>query len=161
MKTCWGCKNAKPFEAFSKCSSSKDGHQKLCKACLSKYNAARNYAPVEDGEKTCPKCQQTLHVSAFGAHKRHRDGRQTVCKKCAAVQCHAYWSSSEERKWKHKARAKVRSEVRAGRMKPQPCAKCGAARAQAHHHKGYAIEHWLDVEWLCIDCHSKEHANVA
>jgi hypothetical protein len=53
----------------------------------------------------------------------------------------------------------VARAVREGRMsKPKECSRCGAdSHIQAHHHKGYAPEHLLDVMWLCASCHRKEH----
>jgi len=50
-------------------------------------------------------------------------------------------------------------------LPPEICDECGEVpepfndgrRAlQAHHHRGYAREHYLDVRWLCIKCHRKE-----
>lgn len=42
-------------------------------------------------------------------------------------------------------------------VKPDRCSKCGAEASgrnlHAHHHKGYAEEHRLTVEWLCRTCH--------
>ncbi len=37
-KTCYACKTMKPLTCFAKDRSSKDGHQKRCKACKSQYN---------------------------------------------------------------------------------------------------------------------------
>jgi len=47
---------------------------------------------------------------------------------------------------------------------PAACPRCGAAsgslngsgrpvKIHAHHYRGYAREHWLDVRWLCSGCH--------
>ena len=55
---------------------------------------------------------------------------------------------------KVRARKKVNHEIEAGRMVAQPCIKCGAAKAQAHH-RDYSKP--LDVEWLCSSCHSQLH----
>lgn len=39
-------------------------------------------------------------------------------------------------------------------VRPNHCARCGAeCKPHGHHHNGYAMEHWLDVEWLCVSCH--------
>ena len=39
--------------------------------------------------------------------------------------------------------------------KPSKCQDCGKRRkVEAHHHKGYAPKHHLDVQWLCKSCHS-------
>ena len=41
---------------------------------------------------------------------------------------------------------------------PDGCERCGAVkRLHAHHHLGYAREHWLDVRWLCSPCHRTVH----
>ncbi len=55
---------------------------------------------------------------------------------------------------KHKARWKVNRAIASGRLIKEPCA-CGSTKVQAHH-DDYAKP--LDVSWLCIACHSAEHA---
>ena len=43
-------------------------------------------------------------------------------------------------------------------MRPSACGQCGSpCKPDAHHHNGYAPEHWLDVEWLCRNCHERAH----
>ena len=43
-------------------------------------------------------------------------------------------------------------------LRPPICSECGLKRTiQAHHHKGYKEESWLDVIWLCIPCHRQSH----
>lgn len=45
-------------------------------------------------------------------------------------------------------------------VKPECCEQCGRRRRlEAHHWRGYAKEHWLDVQWLCRSCHKLEHNN--
>lgn len=55
------------------------------------------------------------------------------------------------------ARSAVLEAKRSGRLVPKPCRDCGASSVHAHHHNGYAKEHWLDVVWLCPPCHSRAH----
>lgn len=39
-------------------------------------------------------------------------------------------------------------------VRPKSCSACGTnAAVEAHHHKGYAREHWLDVLWFCASYH--------
>lgn len=52
---------------------------------------------------------------------------------------------------------RVRWAVRTGRLVKTPCSVCGAERVHAHHHKGYAPEHELDVVWLCPRHHMAAH----
>lgn len=63
----------------------------------------------------------------------------------------------EQRRLRAAARAAVTYAVTRGALCREPCASCGAEPAQAHHHRGYAREHWLDVQWLCSDCHWSIH----
>lgn len=53
------------------------------------------------------------------------------------------------------ARQAVYRAVRAGTLvRPTQCSRCPAVgKMQGHHHKGYAAEFQLDVEWLCGRCH--------
>ena len=55
-----------------------------------------------------------------------------------------------------RAKAAVARAKRDGTLTQRPCS-CGNPKSEAHHHKGYAPEHWLDVEWLCKKCHAAAH----
>ncbi len=59
------------------------------------------------------------------------------------------------------ARHAVENALRRGEIvAPKKCEGCGATgkKLQAHHHKGYAKEHALDVKWLCPACNSAERS---
>jgi hypothetical protein len=51
----------------------------------------------------------------------------------------------------------VQEAVRAGRLVRKPCRVCGDPKTHGHHHRGYAEEHALDVEWLCERHHRDAH----
>lgn len=57
----------------------------------------------------------------------------------------------------------VERAVRSGKLyKRNSCANCGLiGKVEAHHHKGYAPENWLDVVWLCPPCHRKADVNCS
>lgn len=57
------------------------------------------------------------------------------------------------------ARSKVTNALRRGDLvRPSTCSRCQRlCKPQAHHHRGYAEEFWLDVIWLCKRCHTAEH----
>lgn len=55
---------------------------------------------------------------------------------------------------RHEARWKLRRAVASGRIVRQPCEKCGSELAHGHH-EDYSKP--LDVRWLCVKCHGKEH----
>lgn len=50
--------------------------------------------------------------------------------------------------------------VKAGILhRPAECSQCRKpCKPQAHHHKGYARENWLSIQWLCHSCHGLAHA---
>lgn len=57
---------------------------------------------------------------------------------------------------KRRARKLLSYAVSTGKVIPQPC-KCGAVKAQAHHHD-YSKP--LEVEWMCAKCHSQLHNQI-
>lgn len=62
---------------------------------------------------------------------------------------------SEEEKRRHRVRSVTAYAVLRGVLTKQPCARCGAAKVQAHHTD---YERPLEVVWLCRPCHLTEHA---
>jgi hypothetical protein len=70
----------------------------------------------------------------------------------AAVENHPDTTRDDARRALHVA-------LRAGRVKkPKACERCGLKPERRHlhgHHADYAQP--LSVEWLCVDCHHKEH----
>ena len=60
---------------------------------------------------------------------------------------------------RRRARLAVATLVRSGDIvKPSVCVGCGLPKPlDAHHHLGYAVEHWLSVQWLCRACHKALH----
>ena len=57
------------------------------------------------------------------------------------------------------ARNLVQSKIRHGTLvRSSRCEKCGKkTKTEAHHFKGYAKKHRLDVLWLCHECHVHIH----
>jgi len=53
----------------------------------------------------------------------------------------------------------VERERRAGRLIPDPCGQCGSPAVEAHHPRGYAPEHHLDIVWLCRAHHLSAHSS--
>jgi hypothetical protein len=61
---------------------------------------------------------------------------------------------------KHLARLEVARAIKSRKLiKPSVCPKCAVsvpARFMHGHHDDYSKP--LDVQWMCIDCHSKHHS---
>lgn len=71
-----------------------------------------------------------------------------------------YWLRIRDRedvRQKKKARRAVELALIHGCLhRPERCSLCpNSSQIEAHHHLGYAEEHWLDVIWVCLDCHQK------
>lgn len=65
--------------------------------------------------------------------------------------------ASPEGRQKYLARKAVEYAVKTGRLERQPCERCGAEKAQAHH-EDYGKP--LDVMWLCPKDHKARHREI-
>jgi hypothetical protein len=135
--------------------------------------------------KTCFKCGETKPIAEFYAHPKMADGRLGKCKVCTRADVKkAYRASFLQRQAyekeragtprrklqrlqelrrararypeKFRARAAVANAINRGHIKKEPCGRCGAEKAEAHHHD-YSKP--LDVEWLCFRCHREAHGH--
>jgi hypothetical protein len=89
---------------------------------------------------------------------------QVVIKRAQAALTRTAYNQQDERRAKKQARNAVRSALRNGTMKRQPCKHAGPdcrGKVASHHTHGYDRAHWLDVEWLCRFHHEAEHAEKA
>lgn len=130
--------------------------------------------------RTCRSCNATLPIDAFYA-------RASKCKECTKAAVRANYrrnrdhfvaydkrreqtaerkaaKSAAQRRYKErnpekrKARVMVGNAIRGGRLLRQPCRECGSDKVHAHHHD-YSKP--LDVEWLCKNCHWRQHGAVS
>ena len=57
-----------------------------------------------------------------------------------------------------KAHIIVGNAIRDGKLKPEPCTRCGFAIGVQAHHEDYSKP--LDVMWLCTKCHGARHREI-
>lgn len=134
MKRCCGCKAMLPLEMFDTNRTRKDGLQSLCKSCKSSYGEKWRSANPE----TCRK---------YAADHRARPG--------SAERIYAYNQRREvEHADKYKAGIAVTNALSSGKLKRQPCEKCGCLKVDAHH-DDYSKP--LVVRWLCRPHHMEHH----
>lgn len=97
--------------------------------------------------KPCSRCR-TLH---------DRDG-QRYCRACHAAYMRENRPKHSELPEHARHKANVRSMAcqyeKRGKLKRQPCQKCGSNNAEKHH-PDYSQP--LLVEWLCRECHLEHH----
>jgi len=127
------------------------------------------------GEMMCKKCSMVKDVTEFGTHPNMLNGRRTTCKQCRSKETLDWFNNhggkefrtiEKKRKYKeqqraahpekHKARNDVMNAIRKGILvAKESCERCGSTGLLHGHHPDY--KKTLDVEWLCVPCHTKEH----
>lgn len=113
-------------------------------------------------ERYCPRCRQTLPISCF--KKRGRGSFVAYCIDCGRdysrehYRRNPYHKKSKGHPPKDAIRARARnllqSAVRWGKIKHEPCVKCGEVQSQGHHND-YSKP--LEVVWLCKVHHGQAH----
>lgn len=133
MKICRICGEEKSLENFYKVPWG-DGLNSMCKMCLSKKNKEKYQNNAEFRE------------SLNNYVKRYRKDRNKV------GPAQNLWKKNNSKKTK--AQTAVSDAIRSGKIKRQPCEKCGDPKSEAHHDD---YEKPFDVRWLCFKHHRIEH----
>lgn len=122
-----------------------------------KYRATEKGKEAMRRDNSGPKALARLHRYRATEKGRatYERGRVRGIERAKAYQAQLRLIAPE----KIQARSAVAIAVRQGLARPTECERCGKTkRLDAHHHKGYAQRHWLDVQWLCRSCHRYAHA---
>lgn len=134
LQICIACGKAKTLNDYYKHPQMANGHVGKCKDCC-KLNTHINY-------------RKNLKYYAKYDHQRQQEKKRKLKKleyqrRRRALQPEIY-----------KANMAVSNAIRDGRLKKQPCEKCGSKRVQAHH-DDYSKP--LKVKWFCYACHLYHH----
>jgi hypothetical protein len=114
-----------------------------------RYKVDPAYKAAQSEYQKTRRREHTAHVKAI--EKRYRETHPE-----AGQRINQRWNKTPERR----ARTTVNRAVRTGKLpraSTQQCVSCGQPAKEYHHHKGYAREHWLDVEPVCHQCHKDDH----
>ncbi len=148
-KQCPRCGKTKTSSAFAKCLSKKDGLQANCKRC--RKAICRRWNISDEGR---------AYYNAYAKSDKGRAQRAAHARTPKAKARVTRYKASRRGTGEFEARAAVNHAVEKGRMpraRTLRCRHCGKQAHSYHHHKGYAVEHHLDVIPLCHQCHWNEH----
>ena len=130
-KVCYKCKVEKPVVAFHITRQSKDGLSPYCRECWRGIS------------------QKNREIKRQYMKKWQRENREYLAE---------YRKSVSQKK--RKARFHINGRRNRGTIEvPGTCSSCGGSeyRIEAHHPD---YDHPKQVEWLCVACHRKEHAEL-
>ena len=138
MKTCSCCKAGKQTSEFYASKKASDGLKSQCKPCHIEGNIrTRNQDTKRDTNRIHMHSARIKQPDKFRAREREA-------------------SKVRPKNEKTKARDLLNGAVRSGQiLRPAACSSCGLDRKVTAHHADYSKP--LDVQWLCYECHGKEH----
>jgi hypothetical protein len=148
-KTCFKCGKERPFTAFYKHPRMADGRLNKCKDCTKADMREHRFANIDRIREYDR--QRGLLPHRKEANKRR--AKKYVEKKRQWVS--EYQASHPEVR---KAHIIVGNAIRDGKLKPEPCTRCGFAIGVQAHHEDYSKP--LDVMWLCTKCHGARHREI-
>lgn len=121
--------------------------------------------PPAPGNQICSICGETKPLRAFEFRKERskRRGQCKICRnkhpgrKAARMRGASRRRQAPVGKFKNAAHQAVQRALASGRLVRQPCERCGAVPAHAHHDDHSKP---LDVRWLCPPHHREHHAGI-
>lgn len=152
QKTCIKCNERKPLDDFHRWKQNKDGHHSRCKQCV-KTQQQEIYARPDVKAKRQALGKVWYSQNTDSVNQRSSDWARSNPEGWNAI-IRKYRESSPH---KVKANEQVRRAIRLGKMKRQPCEKCGTIKSHAHH-EDYSKP--LDVLWLCGTHHRERHEEL-
>lgn len=148
---CIKCKLVKPLIEFHRNKSKPSGHANMCRTCTAAYSSERykktRAKQVEYGREYY---ESNRAAKNEASKKYYQENKQTILAR----------STEANRTIKGKARQALHYAVKLGQIQKQSCEVCNEIKVEAHHYKGYELEHWFDVKWLCRKHHAEQHRIV-
>lgn len=139
MKTCFKCGIEKPLDDFYKHAGMADGHFNKCKECAKRDIRTHR--------------RENAHVREADNVRYHAKKSDPEFKRMRLDYQYQFVATHPEAKRAHR---KVYHAIKAGKLVRGSCSKCGSNENVHAHHEDYSKP--LDVTWLCVLCHRREHA---
>lgn len=159
-KVCFKCGERKPLSEFYKHSRMKDDHLNKCKECTkknTKENRTDNFDYYQQYDRNRPnKDERNKKRSGYVAKLKQENYEKFY-------EIRKKGSKNYKRRYPQKraATVAVNNAIRDGKLyKPDKCQACGDGGKIQGHHESYDQSKWLDVVWLCVECHSKRHVEI-
>lgn len=140
-RICSRCGTSKPLDQFEKRKDRPMGRGYRCKPCATK-RVMEYGSRLDVWERRLGQRQARYWARVEESRAKSRASRTQ----------HRYPTGSLQ----HTAHMAVSWAIRSGKLKrPAACEICGCAAKLHAHHEDYARP--LDVRWLCVPCHGKQH----
>lgn len=149
MPVCKKCLVAKPLGDFY------ESNPSSCKECV-KAAVKRNRTARADYYKAYDRARGQDPARKEGNRRRYYIRTATPGARTAEYARAKEWR--EQNRDKRHAHVVVGNAIRDGRLKPQPCERCGYSIGVQAHHEDYSRP--LDVTWLCTRCHGQRHREI-
>jgi len=148
MKECKKCMVVKQESMFYKHKEMGDGLLSFCKECVKSRVTKHRSENVEKARAyDRSRANQPKRVKA------RQEYAKTEAAKLVRLKANKKWRKNNREKVN--AAALVYSAVKSGKIKKEPCSKCGNKKSEGHH-EDYSLP--LEVIWLC-DRHHKDIHN--
>jgi len=148
-KKCFKCGKEKYLKEFYKHPQMADGHLNKCIECTKKDSNKHRADNLEKVKAYDRKRGILPHrVAAVRRYEKTDAGKRALNKG------RAKWA--KQHPLARAAHCILGNAIRAGKIRKQPCARCGATIRIHGHHEDYYKP--LGVIWLCPKCHSLIHS---
>lgn len=157
-KTCFVCNVEKDITEFYKHSAMKDGYLNKCKNCCvmqAKEHRALNIEKIRAYDRNRPnKKERTQKSKEYKTRMRVEDPEKYD--RIFHGTRKRYRANYKEKCY---AEGLVNEAIRNGKLKrPEACEVCKTKCKVQAHHPDYSKP--LEVMWLCVSCHAKEHNKI-
>ena len=160
MKQCRTCGEIKPLSEFYKHKEMADGTLNHCKCCVKtrvSQHREDNIEKVREYDRNRSNREERVKYNCEKAKRLRVEGNENFLEK-ERERTRNYRKSNPD---KYKATGSVNNAIRDGKLiRPNNCSCCGKECKPQGHHWSYEEENWLDVVWLCTQCHSSEHKRL-
>ena len=158
MRKCHKCGQEKRLEEF-KARKGKDGVHTWCTQCLRSYYhdyyLKHRERYLRNARRYAGKHREQVRKNRLAYYLKNRGEAWFVEIRRRAARAFNARNRNSARRCSHQA---VALAIRCGLLVKKPCEVCGATEEiHAHHFRGYALENWFVVQWLCERHHHEAH----